>query len=69
VGAGFSVAKPIWRFVFVQQKVANPAKAPIDFSPMQPSAGFNPSAIKEQIEKAMASRAGQQRLDLKRHQN
>jgi arylsulfatase A-like enzyme len=48
-----------WRFVFVQQQVGNLAKTAIDFPPMQPSASFNLSAVKEQIDKAMASRAGQ----------
>jgi hypothetical protein len=48
-----------WRFVFVQQEVGKLAKTAIDFPPMQPSASFNLSAVKEQIDKAMASRSGQ----------
>jgi hypothetical protein len=48
-----------WRFVFVQQQVGKLAKTAIDFPPMQPSASFNLSAVKEQIDKATAGRAGQ----------
>jgi arylsulfatase A-like enzyme len=48
-----------WRFVFVQQQVAKLAQTAIDFPPMQPSASFNLSAVKEEIDKAISSRAGQ----------
>ncbi|MFO1100028.1 MAG: arylsulfatase [Xanthobacteraceae bacterium] len=48
-----------WRFVFVQQQVGKLAETAIDFPPMQPSASFNLSAVKEQIDKAVASRTGQ----------
>jgi arylsulfatase len=46
-----------WRFVFVQQVVEKGAQSFIDFPPMQPGASFNMTAIKEQIEKAIAARA------------
>jgi arylsulfatase len=46
-----------WRFVFVQQQVAQAAQSFIDFPPMQGGASFNMSAIKEQIEKAIATRS------------
>jgi arylsulfatase A-like enzyme len=46
-----------WRFVFVQQQVAQAAQSFIDFPPMQGGASFNMSAIKEQIEKAIAARS------------
>jgi hypothetical protein len=48
-----------WRYVFIQQEVAKLAQTAIEFPPMQPSASFNLSAVKEQIEKAMHSQAGQ----------
>jgi len=48
-----------WRFVFIQQEVAKLAQTAIDFPPMQTGASFNLSAVKAQIEKAMASRTGQ----------
>jgi hypothetical protein len=43
----------------LQQEVAKLAKTAADFPPMQPSASFNLSAVKEQIQKAMNSRAGE----------
>jgi len=45
-----------WRFVFVQQEAAKAAQSFIEFPPMQGGASFNMSAIKEQVEKAMAAR-------------
>lgn len=47
-----------WRFVFVQEVVAQLAQSAIEFPPMQAVASFNLDAVKEQIEKAMASHAG-----------
>ncbi len=47
-----------WRFVFVQEVVAQLAQTAIEFPPMQAGASFNLDAVKEQIEKAMASHAG-----------
>jgi arylsulfatase A-like enzyme len=47
-----------WRFVFVQQKVAQLAQTFEDFPPMQKAASFNLSAVKEQVERAMSNRAG-----------
>jgi arylsulfatase len=46
-----------WRFVLVQQVVAKAAQSLIDFPPMQAGGSFNMSAIKAQIEKAIAARA------------
>jgi len=46
-----------WRFVFAQQVVAKAAQTLIDFPPMQPGASFNMSAVKAQIDKAIAERA------------
>jgi arylsulfatase A-like enzyme len=48
-----------WRFVFVQQEVAKLAQTALDFPPMQPGASFNLEAIKQKIQKTMASRTGQ----------
>ena len=48
-----------WRFVFVQQEVAELAKTAIEFPPMQKGASFNLESVKEQIQKAMAARTGQ----------
>ena len=42
-----------WRFVFVQQKVAELAMTAIDYPPMQRGASFNLDAVKAQIEEAM----------------
>jgi hypothetical protein len=51
--------REFWRFVFVQQKVAEMAKTAIEFPPMQKGASFNLDAVKEQIEKAIAARRSQ----------
>jgi arylsulfatase A-like enzyme len=48
-----------WRYVFIQQEVAKLGQTAIDFPPMQPSASFNLSEVKKEIDKAIASRAGQ----------
>jgi arylsulfatase A-like enzyme len=47
-----------WRFVLVQQEVAKLAQTAIEFPPMQKGASFNLEAVKEQIEKAIQSKAG-----------
>jgi len=56
--AGEWWAFEFWRFVFVQQEVAQLAKTAIDYPPMQPGASFNLSEVKDKIERAMANRAG-----------
>jgi len=48
-----------WRFVFVQQEVSKLAQSALEFPPMQPGASFNLSALKAEIEKKLAGRAGQ----------
>jgi arylsulfatase len=50
-------AYEFWRFVFVQQVVGKAAQTLIDFPPMQASASFNMSALKAEIDKAIAARA------------
>ena len=52
-------AYQFWRFVLVQEVVGKGAQSFIDFPPMQKGASFNMEAVKEQIQKAIASHAGQ----------
>lgn len=52
-------AHEFWRFVFVQQQVAELAKTALDFPPMQKGASFNMDAVKAQIEEAISHKAGQ----------
>lgn len=47
-----------WRFVLVQEVVGMLAQTALEFPPMQPGASFNLDAVKEQIDKAMASHTG-----------
>ena len=46
-----------WRFVLAQEVVGKAAQTLIDFPSMQPGASFNISAVKAQIDKAIAERA------------
>jgi arylsulfatase len=48
-----------WRGVFVQQEVTKLGETAVEFPPMQKGASFNLEAVKEQIEKAIASRHGE----------
>jgi len=48
-----------WRFVLVQQEVAQAAQSLIEFPPMQKGASFNMEAVKQQIQKAVAAHAGE----------
>ena len=52
-------AYEFWRFVFVQQEVAQAAQTLIEFPPMQKGASFNMSQVKEQIQKASQSHTGE----------
>jgi arylsulfatase A-like enzyme len=52
-------AREFWRFVLVQQKVADLAKTAIDYPPMQDPASFNLEAVKQQIEAAVKNKPGQ----------
>jgi arylsulfatase A-like enzyme len=47
-----------WRFVFVQQEVAKFGETFVQFPPIQKPASFNLDAIKEQVVKAVAGKAG-----------
>jgi arylsulfatase len=53
------MAREFWRFVQVQQKVAELAQTAIDYPPMQAPASFNLAAVKEKIDAAMKSHEGQ----------
>jgi len=48
-----------WRFVFVGREVGAYAETFVEFPPMQPGASFNLGAVKEEIEKKIASHAAQ----------
>jgi arylsulfatase len=50
-------ATEFWRFVLAQQVVGKAAQTLIDFPPTQSGASFNMTAVKEQIDKAIAARA------------
>jgi arylsulfatase A-like enzyme len=51
-------AYEFWRFVFVQQEVAQAAQTLLEFPPMQKGASFNMTAIKEQLQRAAAAHTG-----------
>ena len=44
-----------WRFVFVQQQVAELAKTAIDYPPMQKGASINLDALKAELAKEAAA--------------
>ena len=52
-------AYEFWRFVFVQQEIAKYAQTFIEFPPLQKGASFNLEALKEELAKKAAARAGQ----------
>jgi arylsulfatase len=52
-------AREFWRFVQVQQKVAELAQTAIEYPPMQAPASFNLQAVKEKVEAVIRSHAGQ----------
>jgi arylsulfatase len=52
-------AREFWRFVLVQQKVAELAKTAVDYPPMQDPASFNLEAVKQQIEAVTKNKPGQ----------
>lgn len=51
-------AREFWRFVMVQKVVGTLAKTAIDYPPMQKSASFNLSVIKEKIDAIIKQREG-----------
>ena len=52
-------AYEFWRFVFVQREVAKAAQSFIEFPPMQKGSSFNMTAVKAQIEQAIAAHSVQ----------
>jgi arylsulfatase len=61
-GAGYMMdfyAREFWRFVMVQQTVAELAQSAIEYPPMQAPASFNLDAIKAKIKEAIEAREGQ----------
>ena len=52
-------AREFWRFVVVQQRVAELAKTAIEFPPMQAPASFNLEAVKAQVDEIIKNHAGQ----------
>ncbi len=52
-------AREFWRFVLVQEKVAELAKTAINYPPMQDPASFNLSAVKKQIDDVVKAHEGQ----------
>jgi arylsulfatase len=52
-------AREFWRFVSVQQAVAEMARTAIEFPPMQAPASFNLEAVKAQIDEAINHGRGQ----------
>jgi arylsulfatase len=65
--AGFHDAPPqlmdffaheFWRFVYVQQQVAQLGQTFVDFPPMQKRASFNLERVKEQVAKAIEKKQG-----------
>jgi arylsulfatase A-like enzyme len=52
-------AREFWRFVMVQQKVAELAQTAIEFPPMQAPASFNLEAVKQKINEMMKEHEGQ----------
>ena len=52
-------AREFWRFVLVQQRVADLAKTAIDYPPMQDPASFNLDAVKKKIDAMIRQHHGQ----------
>jgi arylsulfatase len=53
------MAREFWRFVMVQQRVADLAQTAIEYPPMQSPASFNLAAVKDKIDAAMKAHEGQ----------
>jgi arylsulfatase A-like enzyme len=62
LGGGYMndfMAREFWRFVLVQQRVADLAKTAIDYPPMQDPASFNLDAVKKKIDEVIRQHHGQ----------
>ncbi|HZL91683.1 MAG TPA: hypothetical protein VFB96_25150, partial [Pirellulaceae bacterium] len=51
-------AREFWRFVRVQEKVAELAMTAIEYPPMQDPASFNLEAVKKKIDEAIRVNSG-----------
>ncbi|MBS7699075.1 arylsulfatase [Chelatococcus sp. YT9] len=52
-------AREFWRFVLVQQRVAQLAQTALEYPPMQSPASFNLEAVKAKIDETLRNREGQ----------
>jgi arylsulfatase len=52
-------AREFWRFVLVQQKVADLAETAVNYPPMQAPASFNLEAVKRQVDELIKEHEGQ----------
>jgi hypothetical protein len=52
-------AREFWRFVLVQQRVAELAQTAIEYPPMQAPASFNLEAVKRQVDEMIKAHEGQ----------
>ena len=52
-------AREFWRFVLVQQAVAQLALTAVDYPPMQDPASFNLDAVKKKVQEMLKHREGQ----------
>jgi arylsulfatase len=52
-------AREFWRFVLVQQKVAELAQTAVNYPPMQAPASFNLEAVKRQVQELLKGHEGQ----------
>ena len=52
-------AREFWRFVEVQRTVAKLAATAVEYPPMQPSAAFNLSVIKEKVDEMLKAHEGE----------
>ncbi|CAH1661208.1 Arylsulfatase [Hyphomicrobiales bacterium] len=52
-------AREFWRFVIVQQRVAELAQTALEYPPMQSPASFNLEAVKAKIDETLRNREGQ----------
>ncbi len=53
------MGRELWRFVYVQQRVADLAKSAIEYPPMQAPASFNLEAVKSEIDEKIKAHSGQ----------
>jgi hypothetical protein len=52
------MGRELWRFVYVQKRIAELAQTAIDYPPMQAPASFNLEAVKAQVEDKIKANSG-----------